>query len=117
MEKLGHFGFARQIPKFEAGKSFFHISASYGIPGYQAPKVDLFSFGVVSLLHMNSLKKPWIQLSWKHSVGLGGLRLKKTSANWNVRILYEPLQHLAKRCLSVRHRTPNMDEVLMHSTN
>lgn len=59
--KLGDFGFARQIPKFEAGKSFYHISASYGTPGYQAPecargeissKVDVFSFGVVSLLHM-----------------------------------------------------------------
>lgn len=56
--KLGDFGFARQIPKFEAGKSFYHIS---GTPGYQAPecawleissKVDVFSFGVVSLLHM-----------------------------------------------------------------
>lgn len=48
---------------------------------------------------------------------LAGLRLKKASANWNVRIPYEPLQHLAKRCLSVRHRRPNMDEVLMHSIN
>lgn len=61
MAKLGDFGFARQIPKFEAGKSFYHISASYGTPGYQAPecargeispKVDVFSFGVVSLLHL-----------------------------------------------------------------
>lgn len=49
--------------------------------------------------------------------GLAGLRLKKASANWNVRIPYEPLQYLAKRCLSVRHRRPNKDEVLMHSTN
>ena len=60
MVKLGDFGFARQIPKFEAGKRFYRISASYGTPGYQAPecawgeispKVDVFSFGVVSLLY------------------------------------------------------------------
>ena len=32
--KLGDFGIARQIPKFEAGKSFHHIPASYGTPRY-----------------------------------------------------------------------------------
>ena len=64
MAKLGDFGFARAKPKCEGGRSFWNAVEAYGTPGYMAPEVssgevgpgiDVYAFGVVSILLLSLL--------------------------------------------------------------
>ena len=57
--KLGDFGFARPLPKIPEGQSFIRTAETCGTTGYIAPefqrgelgeKVDVFGFGVVSMV-------------------------------------------------------------------